>query len=259
MTVPELLREDAGAVRILTLDRPPSNALTLALLESLERELAAARRDASVRAVVLASAVPKYFSSGLDLEDMFSLPEGRRRLLFDRMISAHRALASLGKPTVAAIEGYALLGGFILTLGCDWRLIAEESGRVALSEVRLGLSPTTALVRLASALTGRPGLVKELVLKGSTLRAKEAFEAGLADRLLPAAGFREEVVREARGLAKLAPAAYAAVQRSLRRALLGDEDALWAESGRELAELLGGAEALEGLSAAKEKRRPRWE
>lgn len=255
----ELVREDRGRVRVLSLNHPPANTLTDSLLGALREEIEQAGRDPQVRCLILASALPKYFASGLDLDEMLGGAESERGRLFRAMIEAHRGLAGLGKPTVAAISGSALLGGFILTLGCDWRYIAAETGKVSLSEVRLGLSPTATLVRLVLGLTGRPGLVKEMLLQGRTLRAQEAFEAGLVDGVLPGEGFLDAVVSEAARLTKQAPGAYAAVQRAVRAALLPDEEALWTESQREFATLLAGEEAKEGLTAMKEKRRPRWE
>jgi enoyl-CoA hydratase len=260
MTNPALIvREDQGRVRVLTLDRPPSNSLNLALLDALGREIEAAKQDTEVRSLLLASTNPKYFSSGLDLDEMLSFSGAERSRLFERMIEIHRALAAFPKPTVAAIEGYAFLGGFIVALGCDWRFLAEETGKVALSEVRLGLSPGAALVRLVFALTGKPGLAKELVLKGKTLKAREAFEAGFADRLFPAEGFRDQAFREAELLTKIAPQAYAAIKKSARAALLPDEDRLWDESQKDFQRILAGQEAQEGLAAMKEKRKPKWE
>lgn len=253
----EIERQDSGRVRVLRLNRPPSNGLGSALLDALLAELDAAAADARVRVVVLGSSSPKYFSSGLDIDEMLGLPGSEQPKLFERMVTTHRRLAGLGKPTVAAIEGYALLGGFILALGCDWRLISEKTGKVALSEVRIGLSPTAPLLRLVSALSGRPGLIKDLVLRGSTLRAEEAYEAGLVDRLLPAESFWDEVLREGERLAKLPPGAYAAIQKSLRSALL--EERLWTEGMLEFRALFGTEEAREGLSAMRDKRKPRWQ
>lgn len=259
LTTSEIVREDRGRVRILRLNRPPANTLSLALLAALRQEIDEAGRDPNVRCLLLASALPKYFAAGLDIDEMLGGAEADRSRLFKSMIEVHRRLAALGKPTVAAISGSALLGGFIITLGCDWRYIAAETGKVSLSEVRLGLSPTPTLVRLALGLTGRPGLVKELVLQGKTLRAQEAFEAGLVDGVFPAEGFLEAVTQEAAKLTKLAPGAYAAVQRAVRAALLPEEDTLWKDSQRELESLLMGEESREGLTAMKEKRKARWE
>src|SRR6185295_18727033 len=145
----EIVREDIGRVRILSLNRPPANTLNQAMLTSLGAEVDAAKADPGVRALVLSTKIPKYFAAGLDLDEMLGNGAAPTSAGFKKMIEVHRKLATLGKPTVAAISGSALLGGFILTLGCDWRFAAAETGRVSLSEVRLGLSPTATLIRLA--------------------------------------------------------------------------------------------------------------
>ncbi|MBI4386495.1 MAG: enoyl-CoA hydratase/isomerase family protein [Elusimicrobia bacterium] len=254
-----VVRQDHDAVRALLLNRPPSNNLSLALLNALIEEVEAVRADPRVRCLVLGSALPKYFSSGLDLSEMLSLPDGQRPEFFHRLMRVHRALRDLSCPTVAAVGGYALLGGFILTLACDVRCIAEESGRVSLSEIRLGLSPTTPLIRLVLAATGRPGLVKELLLQGKTLKASEALAAGLVDDILPSDGFWDAALHKAHQLAKVPPRAYASVKRAVRSALLPNEDELWAQGAREFQELFSGPEAREGIAAMREKRKPRWE
>lgn len=259
LTAPLIIREDRERVRCLILNRPPSNNLSLALLSSLEAEIDAAQSDSSVRAILIGSSTPKYFSAGLDLTELFSLSDQTQSALFLKLIAVHRKLASLSKPTVAAIEGSAFLGGFVLALGCDWRLIVEETGKISLSEIRLGLSPTTPLISLVFSMTGRPGLIKDLILKGKTLRASEALEAGLVDHLLSGANFFEAAVKEAEKLAKLPPNAYAAIKRSLRAAMMPNEEALWQKGISEFDALFAGEEAREGIRAMSEKRKPKWE
>lgn len=248
---------DERGVRTLRMGRPPSNALSTALLEALGLALDAARAEPAVRAVVLASELPKYFSSGLDLDDL-DPARGLGTRPFRLLLGVHRALAGFPKPTVAAVGGSAILGGWILALGCDVRVFGEGA-KAALSEVKLGLSPSEVLLRTTLALASDPRAARAMVLKGKTLRAAEALAAGLADRVVPDADAAAEAAREARNLAKLAPGAYAAVKRGLRAAWGLDDEALWARSLVEFEALFGGAEAVEGLAAAREKRRPRWE
>ena len=178
---------DEGAVRVLTLTRPPGNTLGLATLSSLRSEVERAALDPKVRALVLASGLPKYFSSGLDLQEIMAMPEAERPRAFESLLGCYRALLSAPKPVVGAISGTAILGGWILAMGCDWRVMAEESGKAALSEIRLGLTPTPALVSRLSALSNDQRVVKEMVLRGKTLRAPEALAAGLVDELVPEA------------------------------------------------------------------------
>ncbi|MBI3549145.1 MAG: enoyl-CoA hydratase/isomerase family protein [Elusimicrobia bacterium] len=241
------------------MNRPPSNSLSLELLNALAAEAEAAAKDPSVRCLVLASTSSKYFSSGLDLEQLLDPKAPDRGLLFKRMVAAHQAWAAVPKPTVAAIEGAAILGGYVIALSCDWRFMAAETGKAALSEVRLGLSPTISLIRLITRMTGRPGTIKSMILQGKTIRAQEAADAGLVDELLPAEGFLDAVLREADRLSKLPPTAYASIKRDLRAAQLPDEPQRWEESTGELMRLYAGEESSEGLAAVKEKRKPRWE
>lgn len=256
--MPELEHERRDRTLVLYLNRPPANTLTEALLSELCDRLDEASDDDSVRAVVLASRIPKYFSSGLEPTQVWTEAAGPREEAFRALIRAHRELSAFPKPTLAAVEGSALLGGFILALGCDYRLLGEEGGRVSLSEVRLGLSPTTPLIRLVSRLGVQQAVIKELVLEGRTLRAKEAFDAGLADGVVsPGSGVLELCLEEAARLSKLPPKAFAAVKRAYREALCPDR--LWPEALVEFRDLLGGGEAAEGLAAVAQKRRPRWE
>ncbi len=252
-----LVKEEHGSVRVLRLANPPSNVLTGGLLDSLRREVEAAAVDEGVRCLVLASSYPRYFSSGLDLEEVLARPPERRSEPFERLADAHLALRRLPKPVVAAISGSAVLGGWILAMGCDVRLMSED-GKIALSEIRLGLSPTAALVRRMRDISCSPTLVKDMVLRGRSLRAEEALAGGFIDRVVPAPRLFEEALGEAKSLARLAPAAFAAVKRALDGAS-DEEERRWSEAREEARAMMASAEASEGMQAMREKRRPRWD
>lgn len=254
-----VIKEEAENVRILRLANPPANVLNLSLLETLRREVAEAATDPRVRCLVLASSYPRYFSTGLDLQEMTSLPEPRRTEPFLALFETYRALRDLPKPTLAVIGGSALLGGWILAMACDWRLLSEENGKISLSEIRFGLSPTAALLGRLREISSSPTLVKEMVLRGRTLRASEALSGGFVDRLVPSELLQEEALREARALSKQSAPAYAAVKRALCWRTPGEEAALWHESREDFSALFRTAEAQEGVAAMREKRRPRWE
>lgn len=247
---------DEGLVRVLTLSRPPGNTLDLATLADLRSAALAVAQDASARALVLESDLPRYFSSGLDLDEMASLPEGRRREPFEALIAAYRALRAVSKPTVAAMSGSGLLGGWILAMACDWRLLAEGA-KVSLAEIRAGLTPTTALIARLRELSSDPRAVKEMVLRGASLGGAQAAAASLVDEVLPEGEVRAASLALARRLAKSPPRAYAAVKRALSSG--GDDDARWSQALSEFSESFEGEEGREGVSALRAKRRPRWE
>ncbi|MFI5363719.1 MAG: enoyl-CoA hydratase-related protein [Elusimicrobiota bacterium] len=251
-----LKARDEGPVRVLTLSRPPGNALNLAALAGLRAAALEAAGDARVRALVVESSVDGYFSSGLDLEELSGLPPERRREPFEALIGAYRALLVCPKPTVAALSGSAILGGWIIAMACDWRLLAAGS-KVALSEIRAGLSPTSALISRLAGLCSDPRLVKEMVLRGKSVGAEEAIAAALVDEILPEAEVRAAAQTRARRLAKSPSRAFAEIKRTLNAA--ASDDALWLRSLEEFASTFAGDEAREGVAALRAKRRPRWE
>jgi enoyl-CoA hydratase len=252
-----VLKEQVERVRVLRLANPPGNVLNRRLLEALGGEIDAAAADRGVGALILASSYPRYFCSGLDLDEMAAQPRERQAEHFLQLLDVYRKLRAVPKPTLAAIGGSALLGGWILAMACDFRVLSDD-GKVSLSEIRFGLSPGPALVLRLREIASSAAAVKEMVLKGRTLRAPEALAGGLVDRVVPAASLNEEALHEARALAKQAPAAYAAVKKALARRAPGDDEALWRESREEFASLFATEDAQEGLAAMREKRRPRF-
>jgi enoyl-CoA hydratase/carnithine racemase len=254
-----IVKEQDGLVRVLRLANPPANMLSLGLLEALRREIAHAASDSGVRCLVLASSYPRYFSAGLDLEELMTLPPDKQSSHFEAILGAFRDLRALGKPTLAAMSGTAVLGGWILAMACDWRIMADAPGKVSLAEIRIGLSPSAMLIGRLQQIAKDPVAVKEMVLKGKSLRVPEAYAAGLLDRVVSSEHLQEEVMSEARSLTKIAPAAYAAAKKALWRRPVGDEEAIWRESIAEFQTLFAGPEAQEGVAAFREKRKPRWE
>src|SRR2546426_2721338 len=142
--MPTVRSEDrAEGVRLLTLDRPPANAITPELLNDLSSALEAAREDNAVRAVVLTGA-GRFFSAGLDLRgDIDFQAVAAPTAGTDPFSALRRCLLSFlrfPKPTVAMLQGHAIAGGLILVLACDYRLGADGEYRIGLNEVAIGAS-----------------------------------------------------------------------------------------------------------------------
>lgn len=250
--------EDREGVRTLWFDRPPANLITVPMLEAVQKAVIDAEKAPGVRSLLFASTLPKYFCAGIDLECLFQRPKDERIETFILLLETHRKISRFSGPTIAAIGGKALLGGWILAMACDFRWMAEENGRFALSEVKLGLSPTEVLIRRLNAIGADGSLIRELVLKGKTLKAADGLRGGCVDKLLPGAELNEAAASEARRLAKMAPQAYASIKRSIA-AVGGDEEEVWSRSLAEFRRLFSGDEVAEGLAAMNEKRKPRWE
>lgn len=171
-------------MRVVTLDRPPANALDDTLLDRLDEELERAAYDDEVRAV-LVRAEGAFFSGGFDLRAPRRTGQEAEGMV-RRYRASHRRLLALPKPTVAAVQGHALAGGLVLALACDHRLASDAPYKIGLNETAIGAAfPTVAMeivrLRLAHA------AATELVLGAEVLPSAELVRLGVVSELTPAA------------------------------------------------------------------------
>ncbi len=250
-----LERRDGAA--ILTVDRPEAmNALDLEHLEALRDRLAELAADDEARVVVLTGAGEKAFVAGADIKYMQGLDVLGARRWGELGHECGNLLETMPKPTVAALNGFALGGGCELALACDLRL-ASTNARLGQPEINLGVLPGWGgSLRLARATS--LGFAKELVLTGRQVGADEALERGLVnavyepDELLPKA-------RElAATLATKSPLALAYAKEAVNLALQGDHRANLATEARLFAMLFSSEDQSEGMAAFAEKRPPEF-
>jgi len=183
----------AGVARV-TIDRPGRhNALTWPLVARLRQRVADAAADAGVRVVVLAGAGDRAFCAGADLAGMASSVAGSEGPLGPSdVLGLHQArgglaelfvdLWSLGKPTIARVQGYALAGGFGLALACDF-VVAADDAQFGTPEIDVGLWPFMATVPLVRSMPPKKAL--ELMLTGRRVGAEEAERIGFVNQVVP--------------------------------------------------------------------------
>jgi enoyl-CoA hydratase len=177
--------ETADRIRTLTIHRPEKlNALNSEVMASLERELEAARADESVGVVIITGSGEKAFIAGADIGELSKLSpvDGREHALRGQAIVAR--LETLGKPVIAAINGYALGGGCELALACTIR-IASENARFGQPEVKLGILPGYGGSQRLARLVGE-GRAMQLCLTAEQIDAQEAWRIGLVNKVVPA-------------------------------------------------------------------------
>ncbi|MFE7134440.1 enoyl-CoA hydratase/isomerase family protein [Streptomyces sp. NPDC057638] len=191
--------EVSDGVGTIRLDRPPMNALDIALQDRL-RELAdeAGARD-DVRAVVLYGG-EKVFAAGADIKEMRDMDHPAMVARSRGLQDAFTAVARIPKPVVAAITGYALGGGCELALCADYR-IAGDNAKLGQPEILLGLIPGAGGTQRLARLIG-PSKAKDLIFTGRQVKADEALTLGLVDRVVPAAEVYEQAHAWAARLAK---------------------------------------------------------
>lgn len=239
-----------GAVAVLTLNRPPVNALSAALVADIEAAVARAA-DPSVRAVVVTGS--PHFAAGADIAELKAAASGSDDTpLAGRLSAALLALEALPKPTIAAIRGFALGGGLELALACDFRYLAEDA-RVGLPEIKLGIFPGAGGTQRLPRLVGL-SKARELIYTGRHLKADEALAIGLADKVVPAEGLAAAALEFAAALAKGATVALGAAKQAVNATLGLDMAAGLAVEAAGFATCLGTEDAQEGLAAFLDKR-----
>lgn len=219
-----------GAVAVLTIDRPPANAMDAASLHELADTVAALETDDAVDALVITGA-GRSFSAGLDLKSIVDSSAADQEDLIEALNRAFVAVYSCPRRTVAAVNGHAIAGGLVLLLCCDVRLATDGPLRAALAEVRVGVVfPVGAIEVVRGELA--PPVARRLALTGAPFDAVEGVELGVFDRIVPAADLPAEALAAAN--ADPTPRdAYAAIKAQLRaaaiertRAALGGRDPL---------------------------------
>ena len=201
-----ILFESADGIATVTINRPKVlNALNAQTLEELRRTILALRRDDQVRCVIVTGAGEKAFIAGADINELsVQTPvSGRQHALSGQHI--FDLIENLGKPVIAAINGFALGGGCELAMACTMR-IAADTAKLGQPEINLGIIPGYAGTQRLARLVGR-GRAMELLLTGDHISAQEAHRIGLVNRVVPAAELLTETRKLATQLASKAPVA----------------------------------------------------
>ncbi|MGW2346902.1 enoyl-CoA hydratase/isomerase family protein [Streptomyces sp. NPDC001661] len=213
--------EVADGVGTIRLDRPPMNALDIAVQDRI-KELAeeATSRD-DIRAVVVRGS-EKVFAAGADIKEMREMDHAAMVARSRGLQDSFTAVARIPKPVVAAVTGYALGGGCELALCADFR-IAADNAKLGQPEILLGLIPGAGGTQRLSRLVG-PSKAKDLIFTGRQVRADEALALGLVDRVVPAAEVFDAANAWAGQLAKGPAIALRAAKESIDLGLETDLD-----------------------------------
>lgn len=196
---------------MVKLARPKANAMDRTMLDELFAAVGDLAACEDVRAVVLASEQPKFFSSGFDVNEVFRLDRPSMTHFFGRFLDLVGKLHNLPKPTIAAINGHAFAGGAVIALACDFRIMAEGPFGFALNEINLGIAVTPGLIHLAREAVGPHA--RSIVLAGETVTPARAREIGLAYELTAPEEVLPKSKKLAATLAEKPPAAYALAKR----------------------------------------------
>lgn len=254
MSYMNLLVSDADGIRTITINRPDQlNALNRATIDELDRALNEADADRNVRVLIITGSGPKAFVAGADIKEFahFSIEEGRalsadgQRKLFDHV-------ENMGKPVIAAVNGFALGGGLELAMSCHVR-VASDNARMGLPEVSLGVIPGYGGTQRLARLVGK-GKAMEMIFTAGMIKADEALQWGLVNHVVPQDQLLAKCNELAAAIMKNSPTALAAAIRAVNAGYEPGANGLQREI-EEFGKCFGTADFKEGTGAFMEKRK----
>ncbi|MEO8899546.1 MAG: enoyl-CoA hydratase-related protein [Candidatus Dormibacter sp.] len=244
--------ERDGAIAIVTIDHPPANAISRAVVLGITEAFSSSEADPTCHGVVLTGAGPKFFAAGADISEFGS--QGGDNIALGQGLTLDIERSRL--PVVAAVNGIAFGGGCELTLACDVR-IASSVARFGQPEIKLGIIPGWGGTQRLPRLIGRSAAM-ELLLTGDPIDAARSLALGLVSRVVQPDELLSAALSTARTFAAQAPLALAAIKRAVADGLDRPlSEGLEAER-REFVGLFATEDAREGITAFLEKRAASW-
>jgi len=253
LTFKNILYETEDGVAKISVNRPPLNILNLETLLELTLALEKVKNDTSVLVVAITGVGDRAFSAGVDVRDHMPEKVSSTLSVFNKVFYT---LESLDKPTIAVVNGVAFGGGCELAMACDM-IIASESAQFGQPEIKVGTIPPVA-VALLPKLVGRKKAF-ELVLTGDAITAVEAKQIGLVNRVVPQEKLEEATRELVVKLKENSPIVLKLTRMALRQSLdLDFKNGLEKVTDIYLNLLMRTEDAVEGLKAFLEKRKPQW-
>lgn len=244
--------EKRGAIALVTLDEPGKlNALSAGIREGVSASLARIEADPDIRVGIITGSGEKAFCAGADISG-FDFSADAVKQFIEEIVTFLASPESCSKPLIAAVNGMAFGGGFELAIACDF-ILASERATFGVPEIKLGLLPGFAVVRLAE-MVGRPK-AKEMSMLGDPVSADEAVRLGIALRAVAPERLMEEALAMAEKIASK-PQMAVRMAKSFYNRGLGGDDLRAARDGFPF--LFMTPDAREGVTAFREKRKPKF-
>ena len=255
MPYENILIELEGPIAILKFNRPKAlNALNSATLEELRLAATDLALAKEIRVVIVTGAGEKAFVAGADIQEMKDMTPVQATAFSHNGHAALGILENMRKPVIAAVNGYALGGGFEVALACDM-IFASDKARLGFPEVTLGIFPGFGGTQRTARLVGA-AKAKELVLTGKVITAQEGYEMGLLNKVVPADSLMAEVRELAGKMLSAGPVGIGLAKQLVNKSLSLDIDSGLELEANTFGLCFGTQDQKEGMTAFVEKRSP---
>lgn len=203
-----------GQIAVLRIDRPPANAIDLALATEFAAALEGIETDDGIAALVVTGA-GGCFSAGLDLKVVPTYDRAQQQAMVTQVNRLFGRLYGLSLPAIAAVNGHSIAGGVILTLACDYRIGSEGDYKIGLAEARVGVPFPVAAMAIVQSELSHP-IARRMVLTARNSNPPEALSMGVLDELQPPEQLLPRAIEVAREMAGLPHSIFVRIKRDLR-------------------------------------------
>lgn len=257
MKLKSALYEKSDRIATITINRPQAlNALNKETMQEILQLLDDVAEDENIRVVVITGAGGKAFSAGADIKEMRGFNSLKARALAERGHKLCRAIETLGKPVIAAINGYALGGGLEMAMACDFR-IASDKAKMGQPEVNIGLIPGWGGTQRLPRLIGKTA-AKEMIYTGKMVNAEKAEKLGLVNKVVPADQLMSAVKEFASELVDKPPKAIEIAKSLINQGVETDLETALKFEREGFGVVASTEDSKEGLAAFLEKRKPKF-
>ncbi len=250
--IPEI-KDNVGMIKM---NRPDAlNALNSTTLGELKEAISQLNESDNVKVIII-TGEGKAFVAGADIAEMKDMTKEQAQSFSRKGQSVFDLIASLDKPVIAAVNGFALGGGCELAMACDIR-IASDKAKLGQPEVNLGVIPGFAGTQRLSRLVGT-AKAKEMIFTGDMVDAQTAFSIGLVNQVVPAEQLKDTSMEMAKKIASKGPLAVKLAKKVINEGIQVELDQGSNIESTRFAECFESGEAKEGMTAFLEKRKPNW-
>lgn len=257
MSYNNLILEINDGIAVLKFNRPKAlNALNSETLDELKKACESLYMNQDVRVVIVTGEGEKAFVAGADIVEMKDMTAIEGMDFSQRGHESISMLENIDKPTIAAVNGFALGGGFEVALACDF-IYASEKAKMGFPETTLGILPGFGGTQRAAKVCGL-AKAKELVFTGKMINAQEAYEMGLVNKVLPADKLMEEVMAVATAIKNNGPFGVRLAKECITRSYYMSMDQALMMEAKDFGLCFATKDQKEGMTAFVEKRKPAY-